>query len=251
MSTSPDLGLPLIENQQNQPEVVHNEALLLLQAVLNGVLDRGINAPPGSPNDGDVYIVGAAPTGAWTGRANALAGWFDDGSGTSAWRFLPGDDSDGNAIAMGARQEGLSVWVRDEDARYTWDGAAWAQESGGVSGSIYDFGFVFEDTPAAGAVLQRVRLGRAVTIPADMAGSAGGVATNPDAQFDIDVRDDGVSIGTISVSAAGAVTFATAGSPPPAVNVAAGSEITFVAPAASPPEATIAGGSFVILATVQ
>jgi hypothetical protein len=84
-----------------------------------------------------------------------------------------------------------------------------------------------------------------------MAGSAGGVATNPGATFAIDVQDVGVSFGTITVATNGAVTFATTGSPPPAVNLAAGSEVTFVAPAASPPEATIAGGSFVLLATVQ
>jgi hypothetical protein len=239
MTTSPDLGLPYIANQQNQPEVTHNEAVNLLHMLANGVLDRAVNDPPGGLTEGDAYIVGAAPTGAWAGRANCLAGWFG-----TAWIFLPGDDSDGSPIAMGARQEGLSVWVRDENVRYTWTGAAW---SGGAAGTIYDFGFAFGDTPEAGATIQRVRIGRAILIPANMAGSSGGVATNPDAAWDVDVLDDGVPIGTISVATDGGVTFATDG----AVNVAAGSEIAFVAPSATLPEATVADGSFVILATVQ
>jgi hypothetical protein len=111
----------------------------------------------------------------------------------------------------------------------------------------YDFGFAFGDTPEAGAIIQRVRIGRAITIPANMAGGAGGVATNPDATWDVDVQDDGVSIGTISVSTGGVVTFTTVGGT--AKSVAAGSEINFVAPSSSPPEASVAGGSFIILAT--
>jgi hypothetical protein len=244
MATTPDLGIPYIANQQNQPEVTHNEALNLLQVLANGVASRAVNTPPGGPAQGDAYIIGAAPTGAWAGRSNALAAWFG-----TAWVFLPGDDSEGTPIAMGARQEGLSVWVRDENIFYTWDGAAWAAL--GQSGGVYDFGFAFSATPDAGSSIQRVRIGRAITIPANMEGSSGGVGTNPDAAWAIGVFDDGTPIGTITVSDVGEVTFATLGSPPAAVNIAAGSEVSFVAPGASPPEASVADGSFVILAAVQ
>lgn len=120
MTTSPDLGIPFIDQQQAQPEVTHNEALLLLQALTNGVVDRGINAPPGSPATGDAYIIGSAPTGAWAGRANCVTIW----SGT-AWDFIPGEDSSGTPITMGARQEGMRVWVRDENNLYIWSGIAW------------------------------------------------------------------------------------------------------------------------------
>ena len=63
MSTSAVLGLPFIAGQQSQPEVTHNQALVMLQALLNGAVAQQ-NAPPGSPAEGACYIVGTAPTGA-------------------------------------------------------------------------------------------------------------------------------------------------------------------------------------------
>lgn len=120
MTTSPDLGIPFIDQQQAQPEVTHNEALLLLQALTNGVIDRAVDTPAVGPTIGDSYIIGAAPTGAWAGRANCVTIW----SGT-AWDFIPGENSSGTPITMGARQEGMRVWVRDEDALYIWSGSAW------------------------------------------------------------------------------------------------------------------------------
>ena len=63
---------------------------------------------------------GAAPTGAWNGKANKLAGFFG-----GAWRFLPDVDSDGTDIPIGARHEGLRVWVNDENTFYRWTGSAW------------------------------------------------------------------------------------------------------------------------------
>lgn len=120
MTTSPDLGIPFIDQQQGTPEVTHNEALLLLQAMTNGVIDRGVNTPAVGPTIGDSYIIGAAPTGAWAGRANCVTIW----SGT-AWDFIPGETSAGTPITMGARQEGMRIWVRDENTLYVWDGSAW------------------------------------------------------------------------------------------------------------------------------
>lgn len=120
MATSPDLGIPFISQAQAQPEVTHNEALLLLQAMLNGIIDRGVNTPAVGPTIGDAYIVGSAPTGTWSGRANCITIW----SGT-AWDFVPGETSAGTPITMGARQEGVRAWVRDENTYYIWNGSAW------------------------------------------------------------------------------------------------------------------------------
>jgi hypothetical protein len=128
MTTSPDLGLPFIDGGQAQPDVTHNESLLLLQAISKGVIDRNVNTPAVGPTIGDSYIIGAAPTGAWAGRANCVTIW----SGT-AWDFIPGETSAGTPITMGARQEGLRVWVNDEDAAYVWDGSAWVETGGGGS----------------------------------------------------------------------------------------------------------------------
>jgi len=124
MTTSADMGLPYITTGQAQPDVTHNEALLLLQALMNGVISRGVNNPPATPASADAYIVGSAPTGAWAGRANTVAIW----SGT-AWDFVPGETSEGTPIVMGARNEGMRVWVRAENSPFAWNGTAWVVES--------------------------------------------------------------------------------------------------------------------------
>jgi len=38
-------------------------------------VDGVLNAPPANPNQGDTYVIGSAPTGAWTGFANRIAQW--------------------------------------------------------------------------------------------------------------------------------------------------------------------------------
>lgn len=131
MTTSADLGILYLAGQQAQPEITHNGALNQLQVLLSGVISAGLNTPPGSPTQGDTYILGASPTGVWAGRANCLAGYFGTG-----WIFVPGNDSAGTPIAMGARQEGLRVWNKATDSTYVWSGSAWAASGGGGSGSI-------------------------------------------------------------------------------------------------------------------
>lgn len=121
MSTSPDLGLPFIASLQATPEVTHNEALILLQALLIGVITQQ-NAPPGGPTEGDAYIVGTAPTGAWSGKANKIAIYTSGG-----WRFIPGVDSSGTNIPMGSRHFGLKVYRRDLLADWVWHGSAWVE----------------------------------------------------------------------------------------------------------------------------
>jgi hypothetical protein len=36
------------------------------------------NSPPGSPSEGDAYIIGDSPTGDWSGNAGSVAVWADD-----------------------------------------------------------------------------------------------------------------------------------------------------------------------------
>lgn len=50
------------------------------------VLDRDLTAPPGSPTNGDTYIIGASATGAWAGHDGEIAVWTTDPS-TDAWLF--------------------------------------------------------------------------------------------------------------------------------------------------------------------
>lgn len=121
MVTTPDLGLPLLATQQQQPNVTHNEVILQLSAMLNGVIDMTTSAPPGSPTEGDAYVVAPTGTGAWAGRDDSVAVYTSGG-----WRFIPGNDSSGTPITMGARQHGMVVYNRADDLQYGWTGAAWA-----------------------------------------------------------------------------------------------------------------------------
>ena len=66
--TTTNLLLPDILAAQAQKHVTHNEALRLLDGLVQlSVLDRDLTAPPGSPADGDRHIVASGGTGNWTG----------------------------------------------------------------------------------------------------------------------------------------------------------------------------------------
>jgi hypothetical protein len=110
MDTSPNLALPYIVAAQAQKHVTHNEAIRALDALVQlTVLDKDLASPPGSPADGNRYIVAASPTGAWAGQAGKVAAWQD-----GAWAFL-------------APREGWLAWVADEDKVYAYSGSAWAE----------------------------------------------------------------------------------------------------------------------------
>lgn len=102
----------------------------------------------------------------------------------------------------------------------------------------YDVPLSVSGTPDAGALIGKVMAVRDIAFPANFSGSAGHVGTNPDATFAIDVQDDGVSIGTISIATGGTFTFTTTSGT--AKTVASGSRIEFYAPSDSPAEATVA-----------
>lgn len=102
------LALPYIKASQSQKEVTHNAALNLIDGLVQPVVeDRDLTAPPGSPAEGDIYIVAASGTGDWAGEDGKLAHYVG-----GAWAFY-------------APAEGWRVWLKDEgvEARYT--GSAW------------------------------------------------------------------------------------------------------------------------------
>ena len=102
------LALPLLSAGQAQKEMTHNEALALLDLFAQPVvLAVGIDTPPETPVAGQCWIVGAAPTGAWTGHARHLAGWSDGG-----WRFcIP--------------RTGMRVWNLAGSDEALFDGSDW------------------------------------------------------------------------------------------------------------------------------
>ena len=101
----------------------------------------------------------------------------------------------------------------------------------------YDIPLSFSGTPDGGALMGKLIAVRDIDFAANFSGSAGHVGTNPGSTFAIDVKDDGVSIGTISIATGGTFTFTTTSGT--AKTVASGSRIEFYAPSNPPAEATI------------
>ena len=105
---STHLGLPYLLAAQAQKHVTHNEALRLLDAMVQlSVLDRTRTTPPASPADGDRHLVASGATGIWAGWDLNVAFWVD-----GVWiRLVP--------------RQGWLVWVAAEQMFLVWNGSAW------------------------------------------------------------------------------------------------------------------------------
>lgn len=106
--TTAHLALPFIMAAQAQKHVTHNEALRLLDGIVQlSVLDRDLTDPPPSPSEGARYIPATGATGAWSGWDGSIAYWID-----GAWmKILPAP--------------GWLAWVVDEAQAIVWTGTAW------------------------------------------------------------------------------------------------------------------------------
>lgn len=100
MSGSARLNLPFLSAGQSQKELIHNEALQVLDVIVAAAVEEAPqSSPPASPPVGACYIVGPSASGAWTGKEQSIAGFTSGG-----WRFV-------------TPQEGLAAYVK---ARGTW-----------------------------------------------------------------------------------------------------------------------------------
>lgn len=93
---SPRLALPLLQPGQAQKEQNHNEALARLDLAFQR-----------APGEGQCWIVGATPTGDWSGRAGTLAGWTAGG-----WRYI-------------APVEGMVAWSLADRLLLRFDAGQW------------------------------------------------------------------------------------------------------------------------------
>lgn len=105
-----NLQLPYLRDGQAQKHVTVNESLLKLDALVQlAVLSAQTNVEPASPEDGQTYILPPGKTGAnWGGMNDHALAYYCDG----AWEQI-------------TPREGFSAYVKDRDALYAFDGAAW------------------------------------------------------------------------------------------------------------------------------
>ncbi|MDO9639984.1 MAG: DUF2793 domain-containing protein [Pseudotabrizicola sp.] len=108
--TTPNLAMPYILPAQAQKHVTHNEALQIIDAAAQLCVEAiGQNTPPETAQNGQVWAIGAAPTGLWTGQSGKLA--IHAGNG---WLFVPA-------------QEGWRAWDRATATLQVRQAGDWAQ----------------------------------------------------------------------------------------------------------------------------
>lgn len=184
MSLTTALSFRTMPGNATENEDAYNQSLVMIEAhLLQRVLSRSTGAPPGSPANGDLYIVPASgTTGAWVGQEKKLALYYN------GWIYAP-------------PVEGPVLHVDDETGiyvRYSTTAAAWQSVSPGVgdwgvndqSGTSYQL--------ALSDAWKRVRLANAAAIAVT-------VPANATAAFAI-----GTEIAIVQAGA-GAVTLAAAG----------------------------------------
>ena len=140
------LLLPYILAAQAQKHVTHNEALRLLDAMVQlSVLDRDLTVPPATPADGDRYIVASGGTGLWAGWDLNVTTWVD-----GVWmRLMP--------------RPGWLAWIADEATFFVWNGSAW--QSVGVPQDVSDavFSLVNDVDPTKRALFSLSGISTATT----------------------------------------------------------------------------------------
>lgn len=114
------LGLPYVRAGQLQKHVTVNEALTRLDSLVQtAVASRTASVPPGVVNEGDLFIVGPAPDGAWEGFAPdelvraEFSGWV---------RIEP--------------TPGMQVTVLDEQVSLLWLDGAWRGLGEALGGTV-------------------------------------------------------------------------------------------------------------------
>lgn len=209
MSNSPRLGAPQVADASTTPGTDCNEQCAWLDQGAGSFAfkDRDATAPPGSPAEGDCYLVAGSPTGGWTGHAGDIAFYLN-----GAWEFIEA-------------KEGMVAWISDEDIFVGFTGATWTAIG---SSALRLIAFFATTAPTASEVLCLYVAADAFTIPANLSGTQVKVGTNPAATFAIDVQKNGSTIATISISTGGVVTLTTSGGTSKAIAV--GDVVKFVAP---------------------
>lgn len=118
MANTTKLLLELMDSNQSQKYITHNDNMKFLDILTQAsCINRTTATPPGSPSDGDTYIIATSPTGAWSGKDLNVTAYLD-----GVWRFFP-------------PHVGWVFWVAAENALKVWNGTSWTDYNA-VSGFI-------------------------------------------------------------------------------------------------------------------
>lgn len=157
MTDTANLGLPLIDGSQAQKHVTHNEALQILDDVIQiSVLDTTLTTPPATPAEGERHIVPTGATGAWSGQTAAIAIWDTD-----AWRFV-------------IPKTGWLAWSVATGAMLVFGGTVWGPVTTAGASSLDNAAHVGINTSTSSPNLLAVRSNAALFNAIDTAGGGSG-----------------------------------------------------------------------------
>ena len=139
------LGLKYVVANQAQKEVTINEDLNILEMLVQATAKGVLSTPPVNPEEGDMYIIGDTPTGAWeNSTVNSIAGFL-----MGVWNIVP-------------PKAGWRIWM-DEGKAMRYQDGAWVEEkkadfpagipAGGKAGQILvklsddDYDCTWQDPP--------------------------------------------------------------------------------------------------------
>lgn len=97
MADTPNLKLPEIEHQEVNGDVTHNDGLWIMDMHGQSTVQNRTAVPPGSPNEGEAYIIAPGATGDWSGLDNQVAqrrgGIWNYYLPADGWRFYNATDT--------------------------------------------------------------------------------------------------------------------------------------------------------------
>lgn len=162
MSDTPTNGIPYVPENTTDPAAGLNLALDVIDALLSTrVESMALSAPPGSPADGQMWVVKSPGTGAWAGHNNAFARYI---ATSSSWLFY---------------EAGAQAWLclnKADGGLYHWGGSAWAQATG------------LSDAPADGTTYGRNN-GAWVPTSTDAVLTVNGISPDSDGNVDVGSGD--------------------------------------------------------------
>lgn len=108
--TTPNFTIPEIQGNQAQKHVTANEAFNVIDYAMDKTVeDTTLTAPPGSPSEGDKYIVAATATGDWASQEGKIACYSD-----ATWIFF-------------TPKEGWEFYDLNSSTMLRYTGSAWEE----------------------------------------------------------------------------------------------------------------------------
>lgn len=104
--SSPNLGADYLEEGQAAGEVTMNDFVNITDALIHLAVQFVGNTPPGSPVNGQAWLVIATASGAWVGQEGKIAFYYN------GWNFR-------------SPKAGWTAWDKNLLQHMTYDGTTW------------------------------------------------------------------------------------------------------------------------------